>query len=199
MTKAALLAVWAAMIALPAAAQTGAKISSETRPLQANNAELPAACRGQAVPVTIEGLAYAGDGDTITMIGLRQRIRIWGVQAPELRDKTGVETVPGMRSRAVAEDLLDKAAHRVICQPTKWDRYCRYVALCEAQQSADQAGVQRTPQDIGMRLLEAGAAYGFYLDDAFPGRPELSNWYASAEAKARKERKGLWPTWLGER
>lgn len=199
MKLAALGAVLATLFALPAAAQTAPTISPETRPLQANNAELPAACRDKPVPVRIEGQAYASDGDTITMAGLKPRIRIWGIQAAELRDKAGVETVPGMRARALAEDLLNRAGHKVVCQPAKWDRYCRYVALCEAMELRDQAGLHRTPQDIGARLLDAGLAYGFYLDDTFPGHPQLSNWYASFEVKARQERKGLWPAWLGEK
>lgn len=192
-------AVLAALLTLPAAAQPAPTISSETRPLQANNAELPAACRDKPVPVRIEGQAYASDGDTITMAGLKPRIRIWGVQAAELRDKAAAETVPGMRARALVVDLLDRAGNKVECQPAKWDRYCRYVAYCEARQAADQVGLARTQQDIGARLLDAGLAYSFYLDDTFPGHPQLSNWYASFEVKARQERKGLWPAWLGEK
>lgn len=199
MTKAAILAVLATLIALPAAAQPALTISPQTRPLQANNAELPSACRDKPVPTRIEGHGYAGDGDTITMAGLKPRVRIWGVQAPELRDKQGAETVPGMRARALVEDLLSRSGHKVVCQPAKWDRYCRYVAYCEALEMGDQAGLLRTPQDIGAWLLDEGVAYGFYLDDTFPGHPELSNWYANFEAKARQDRKGLWPIWLDQR
>lgn len=198
MKTALLAAVLAAIAALPASAQHGLEISTEKRPLQADNAQLPKDCRDTPVPVRIEGHAYAGDGDTITMIGLSKRIRIWGVQAPELRTQAKAETVPGMRARARLEDLLEQAGHLTSCQVAKWDRYCRYVAYCEALQMGDSLGLVRTPQDVGWRLLDEGLAYGFYLDDAFPGRPELSNWYASAEAKARAAGRGLWPEWLGQ-
>ena len=195
MKTAPLAAVLVALAALPAAAETEIRISSETRPLQPDNASLPPACRDQPVPVRIEGHAYAGDGDTITLIGLKHRVRIWGIQAAELRDKDKAETVPGMRARARLEDLLDQADHATVCQPTKWDRYCRYVAVCETAPNADKAAAL----DVGRRLLDDGLAYGFYLDDPVPGRPELSNAYARAEATARQAKRGLWPYWLGEK
>lgn len=196
--KTALAAAFVVAFAtLPATAQHPLEISTATRPLQADNAQLPPACRDKPLPTKITGHAYAGDGDTITFVGHPTRVRIWGIQAPELRDQAKVETVPGMRARARLEELLAAAGHKVVCQPAKWDRYCRYVAFCETLQMDDAAGLLRTPQDVGWRLLDEGLAYGFWLEDTFPGRPELSNWYASAEAKARAERKGLWPLWLG--
>lgn len=190
--KALLATVALTVLSLPAFAQ-------QTLPLQANNAELPAKCRDKPVPARVDGHAYAMDGDTIAVVGLPPHIRIWGIQAAELRDKEKGERVTGMQARAALEDLLNNAGHRVQCRPTKWDRYCRLVAFCEAQQMEDANGVLRTPQDLGWRLLDLGLAYGFYLDDVIPDRPELSLFYASAEAQARKERRGLWPQWLGEK
>ena len=37
------------------------------------------------------------------------------------------------------------------------------------------------------------------LDEALPWEPRASHRYATAEAEARKQRRGLWKDWLGER
>lgn len=147
---------------------------------------LPAACRDAPVPERIEGRAFAVDGDTLSLPG-RPRLRLWGIQAPELRDTTTrQETGPGSRARAVLADLLD-AAPAVHCTPTKWDRYCRLVAVCRA------AGL-----DLGEQMLAAGMAYTAWLDDP-PGRTGIDPAaYAAAEAAARKDRRGLWKVWLRE-
>jgi endonuclease YncB( thermonuclease family) len=42
-------------------------------------------------------------------------------------------------------------------------------------------------------------AYGFNLDEALPWESRASQRYATAEAEARKQRRGLWKDWLGER
>src|SRR5215218_922009 len=59
-----------------------------------------------ALPGKWEGIAFAIDGATLAGAGLKPSIRLWGIQAPELRDKDKQETAPGMRARAAVEDLL---------------------------------------------------------------------------------------------
>lgn len=159
--------------------------------------ELPAACRDKPVPTAITGEAYAIDGDTLA-IAVQPHIRVWGIQAPELKDKTtGQETVAGMRARAHIEELLAPSRRQVRCTPTKWDRYCRLVAMCDTRFGG--AAPYAEPADLGWSMLAAGQAYGFYLDDAVAGQPELSRNYAAAESMARAQRRGLWKDWLGEK
>lgn len=141
-----------------------------------------------ALPAPFEGLLFAGDGDTAYSPAIRAPIRIWGVQVAELRDAAKRETVPGMIGRAALEDLLAASGHKARCEPVKWDRYCRAVSVCTAG-----------GKELGLELIRQGLAYGFYLAEIHPLGADKSVAYAAAEAEARRERRGLWPVWLGER
>lgn len=143
------------------------------------------------MPTNWSGQAYAIDGDTLAGAGLAPRIRIWGIQAPELRDAGKGESVAGMRARAALEDLLSNSDHKVSCKVAKWDRYCRVVAQCSLHDGVN-------PIDIGGALIAGGMAYGFYLEETLPWEPKASQRYATAEVEARKARRGLWSAWLGE-
>jgi endonuclease YncB( thermonuclease family) len=145
-----------------------------------------------ALPAKIEGLGYQGDADTIHVTGYPRPIRIWGVQAPELRDKDKAETVPGMASRALLDDMFHDARRVTTCVTTKYDLYCRAVAVCSVGKEGDA-------QEIGLELIKAGMAYGFYLEESVAGMPDINLRYADAEYDARKARRGLWPAWLGEK
>jgi endonuclease YncB( thermonuclease family) len=140
------------------------------------------------LPKPFDGVAFAITGDTLAVVGLRPHVRIWGIQAPALRDKDKQETVPGMRARAALDDLLAPAGHKIHCNPDKWDRDCRVVALCVAKTT-----------DIGGRMIDNGMAYGFDLHDVDKADVPLSLSYAESEAAARKEMRGLWPEWLGKK
>jgi len=131
---------------------------------------------------------FAIDGQTLGGTGLKAHLRIWGIQAPELRDTTRVENVPGMRARAFLADLLAKADHKVKCRPARFDRECRIVAQC----SVGDGG------DLGGSMIAGGMAYGFELDEALPWESRAGQRYADAEFEARKARRGLWPAWLGD-
>jgi endonuclease YncB( thermonuclease family) len=155
----------------------------------------PADCG--ALPETWSGTAFAIDGDTLAGVGLKPHIRIWGIQAPELRDAAKQETVPGMRARAALADMITAGAGGVSCRVTKFDRYCRLVAVCVA--GKDDAFTTDTALHLGMRMLAAGMAYGFYLEDVPPTRPDLGERYDRAEFSAREKRIGLWKMWLGEK
>lgn len=141
------------------------------------------------LPDTWSGQAYAIDGDTLAGIGLKSPLRVWGIQAPELRDADKSESVPGMRARAALEDLLDKSDHKLKCRPVKFDRECRIVAQCSIDAGADSI-------DIGGAQLAAGMAYGL-IEETPAHEPRASQRYATAEFEARKARRGLWPVWLG--
>jgi endonuclease YncB( thermonuclease family) len=157
-------------------------------------------CADKPLPAAAEGEAFSIDGDTIAVTGLKPHIRLWGIQAAELRVKpaigaTGVESVPGMIGRAALEDTLADVDHRISYEPLKWDRYCRIVGRVWIKPTrADGDKI-----DVSQVMLTKGAAYGFWLDDTVPGHPELGRNYAALEAFARKGRVGLWKDWLGEK
>lgn len=183
--KTSLLAALAVLVALPV------PMTAQAREPE----QLPAKCRDKPVPAAFEADAFAMDGDTIGVVGIDYAVRVWGVQAAELRDKqTGQETAAGMIGRAALADILADAGQRVRIEPTKWDRYCRAVAIVSARPK--QVG---DTVDVAEVLLRRGVAYGFWLDDAVKDRQQLGVQYAAAEATARKARVGLWKDWLGEK
>jgi len=138
------------------------------------------------------GAAYAIDGDTLVGVGLKPAIRLWGIQAPELRDGAKNDTVQGMRARAALEDLLGKSDHKLKCRVARFDRECRVIAQCSLDAGADSI-------DVGGAMIASGMAYGYLLAETLPWEPKASQRYADAEFEARKARRGLWPVWLGEK
>lgn len=139
------------------------------------------------LPAPFDGIAFTGDGDTIYGVNYRPAIRLWGMNAPELRDGQKAETQPGMTARALVASLLTEGGHRATCKPIEWDGYCRIVATCTT------AG-----RDITLEVLKAGLAYGFYLAK-HPDLLDQAKAYDEAEYAARRARLGLWPYWLGEK
>src|SRR5262249_16906727 len=141
---------------------------------------------------------FAMDGNTIAGIGLKAPIRLWGIRAPELRDKDGQETVLGMRARAALEDMLTAGEHKGSCplSPLGSTRPpCAPVPL-PAEVPARSKGQSH---DLALRLVEDGLAYGFRLDEALAWDKDAGAKIAHFEVLARQARKGLWPSWLGER
>ena len=170
--RTALLAAVLAAFSLPLAAKSPPKATKECG----------------ALPAAFEGVGFVDDGDTINVVGVRPGIRLWGLNAAELRDRQRAETVAGMKARALVADLLAEADNKVRCEPIEWDKYCRIVSTC-----LTGAGV-----DLTLESLKAGLAYGFYLAK-HPQLVETALSYANAEAEARRERRGLWSVWMGEK
>jgi endonuclease YncB( thermonuclease family) len=161
----------------------------------------PAAAQGDCsarmgkLPEKWEGSAYAVSGDTMTGIGLKPPLALWGIRAPQMgNDEPGV---PAMRARAALEDMLVAAGHRVSCRMTAFDRDCRAVAQC-AVTVAWPTGSQAQPHDLALRLVEDGFAYGSGLGSPPGWDKDASEKIAHFEAISRQARKGLWPDWLGE-
>lgn len=148
------------------------------------------------LPADWTGTAFAIDGDTLAGVGLKPHIRIWGIQAPELRDAAKQETVPGMRARASLDDLLAPAGNKVTCRIAKFDRYCRIVAQCTANARGPASTV---PIDIGAQMLVLGQAYGFYLEDTLPWDTDAGTRYIGEERAARERKRGLWQEWMPAR
>jgi endonuclease YncB( thermonuclease family) len=185
------LALLAPAALAPAAWAQNAKPPAATAPAAAP--AKPAGCTATqgALPQTWSGQAFALDGDSLGGSGLKTPLRIWGIQAPALRDAQRVETVPGMVARATLEDLLARADHKVKCRIARYDSDCRLVAQC----ALDEA----QPIDLGGAMLASGVVYGHELDEPLSWEPRAAQRYADAEFEARKARKGSWPHWLGEK
>ena len=126
-----------------------------------------------AIVVTVAALSVQDpprviDGDTFIFQG--ERIRLWGVNAPE-RDLAS--------KQALKEILLYPSSARptihITCTSRGSDRWHRTVAQCFAN-----------GQDVGKELVLRGHARDV---------PRFSNgYYAPDEAVARKEFRGIWAT-----
>lgn len=109
------------------------------------------------------------DGDTIRCGS--ERIRLFGVDAPEVRRGQ----TPAEPFAYEARDLLFSLTRgRVACRVVDHDRYGRNVARCWSDASPD----------INAAIIRSGYAseYRRYSKGA----------YAAAEAAARAARKGMW-------
>jgi endonuclease YncB( thermonuclease family) len=178
--------------AAPAAAQTSSERSGAGSPTNC------ATAMGE-LPKSWEGLAYGVSGDTLTGVGLKPRIRLWGIRAPDMgADFARSDSVPAMRARAALEDMLAAGEHRVSCRMTGWDRTCAAGAQCTITASWPTGSTAR-PHDLALRMVEDGFAYGFELGSPPAWNKDASEKIAHFEALSRQARKGLWPDWLGER
>ncbi|MFO1069715.1 MAG: thermonuclease family protein [Geminicoccaceae bacterium] len=120
---------------------------------------------------TLAGTVSVVDGDTLDLHG--QRIRLWGVDAPESRQLCRVDGQPWRCGQAAALALSDHIGRRVVhCEELDTDRWKRIVARCRV------AG-----DDLGAWLVGQGLALAFvrYSED-----------YVADEARARAGRRGIW-------
>ncbi|WP_367714548.1 thermonuclease family protein [Nitratireductor sp. GISD-1A_MAKvit] len=116
---------------------------------------------------TLDGTVTVHDGDTITLAG--ERIRIRGIDAPELRQSCTRDGHPYDCGRKALRALVQMVkGHTVVCEGHERDRYDRLLAQCMVGD-----------QDIGLAMVEAGWAMA-YGD------------YDAAEAQARRGRVGIW-------
>lgn len=123
---------------------------------------------------SIVGRASVIDGDTIEIQG--ERIRLWGIDAPEgrqtCRDRDGEAYRCGQRAALALADWLD-AAQPIRCERVDRDRYGRTVATCF-----------RRGEDVAAWLVRSGHALDW---------PRYSGGaYAEQEAAAKATRAGIW-------
>jgi endonuclease YncB( thermonuclease family) len=120
----------------------------------------------------VEGVARAIDGDTLELAG--ERIRLWGIDAPE-RSQTCRLAAQAWRCGQDAAKALARLleAGPIECEPRDRDRYGRLVARCTAAGS-----------DIAAVMVRDGWALDFarYSDGA----------YLADQQVARAARAGLW-------
>lgn len=126
------------------------------------------AARGFGPAQTANGIARVSDGDSLVVT--RLRIRLEGIDAPELRQSClradGAEWPCGRHARDALLRFAGGGA--VMCEGWSRDRYDRLLARCTV------AGL-----DLARAMVEEGWAV------AYGG-------YDAAEAEARRARRGLW-------
>lgn len=120
----------------------------------------------------IIGVASVIDGDTIEIHG--QRIRLWGIDAPESRQYcTGdnqKQEPAGRKAAFVLSDML--GSKTVSCEDRGTDRYRRMIGQCSV-----------ASQDISATMVERGWARAFV---------KYSSDYLDQESEAHASKRGMW-------
>jgi endonuclease YncB( thermonuclease family) len=126
-----------------------------------------------AVSTQFTGVAHVVDGDTLR-VGA-ERIRLSGVDAPELKQRCGLGALQ-VPCGALAADWLKTRieGRRVDCASSERDRYDRMIAICRIG-----------GRDIGAAMVDAGWATAYR---------RYSESYVLNEAGARTARLGIWKT-----
>lgn len=126
-----------------------------------------------AAPALVAGPARVIDGDTFS-VGI-ERVRLWGVDAPEGRQVCQNAQGQGYACGDAARDQLVGliGGRAVRCEVRDRDPYGRAVARCLAGST-----------DLGEAMVRAGWAVDYVQFSRGA--------YASAEVEARGSRRGLW-------
>lgn len=128
---------------------------------------------GQGGAAEIVGRATVIDGDTIEVRG--ERIRLWGIDAPEAgqpcTDATGETYRCGQQAAFALADWL--GPRNITCEVRDTDRYGRKVAVCSDGET-----------DLGAWLVERGWALDY--------RQYSKGAYAGQEQTAQQARAGIW-------
>ena len=126
-----------------------------------------------AAPSQVTGPARVVDGDTFNVSV--ERVRLWGVDAPEGRQVCQNAQGEGYACGDVARDQLVGliGVRAVRCEVRDRDPYGRAVARCLAGST-----------DLGEAMVRAGWAVDYVQFSRGA--------YASAELEARRARRGLW-------
>ncbi|MES1197354.1 MAG: thermonuclease family protein [Pseudomonadota bacterium] len=124
----------------------------------------------------LRGAARIIDGDTFDLAGAR--IRLWGVDAPERRQRCEAGE-PGPLATAALAQII--AGRDVSCTPRDTDRYGRTVAACRAG-----------GRDLGADMVSEGWAWDY---THYSG-----GHYRAEERSARDAGRGVWamgcaPAW----
>lgn len=126
----------------------------------------------------ITGKAVALDGDTLWLED--QRVRLWGIDAPEMNDWPW-----GAWARGRLDSLLLSAKGEVHCGVIDLDRHKRPVAICKTVPEG---------KDLSLVMLRAGFAvvYRRFTVRALGDMIQIAALYNASEYAARGERLGIW-------
>ena len=111
-------------------------------------------------------MVFELDGDTLK-IG-DQRVRLWGIDAPEIHQECN-GWLAGIEASRKLRELVN--GRNVVCENRGYDRYGRMIGLCRAD------GV-----DIQAAMVRAGMAWAFV---------KYSRDYVEQEAAAKTDRLGV--------
>ena len=132
---------------------------------------LPTDLGSNRSPPTSLSNVTATDGDSLRSRG--KDYRLVGIDAPELnqtcRDERGRNWACGREAHAHLRAFVGRGT--VNCASNSRDRYNRELGRCSAQDVAD----------LGEAMVRAGYAVDF-----------MNGGYRSAEAEARREKRGIW-------
>ncbi len=120
--------------------------------------------------------AYAVDGDSIRMAG--HNIRLWGIDAPELKQDCKTDGGQVWPCGAIAQDVLAMliaTADQISCIIHGRDRFGRLLGQCY------YVGTTETGVDLQKTLVLGGFAIA-----------EYNAVYKAEQAIARKNRRGIW-------
>ena len=119
----------------------------------------------------VSGVASVIDGDTVEIHG--QRIRLYGIDAPEASQPCDLDGKPWRCGQVSANALAEYIARRpVTCEPRDRDRYGRLVAACSV------AGA-----NISAWMVSEGWAVAY---------EEYSQDFVADEATAHAAKRGIW-------
>ena len=135
-------------------------------------------------PAPVIGRASVIDGDTLEIHG--QRIRLWGIDAPESRQtctRSGAVYRCGTEAARRLDGLIGQ--NTVTCTPRgRPDRYRRIVATCSISAGPCLDAGCATRIDLADMLVVEGQALDY---------PRYSGGaYARLQADAQRERRGVW-------
>jgi len=132
-----------------------------------------------ATPRAVEGeVTRVADGDTLTLVtreGTKLKVRLYGIDAPEIRHKELPGQPYGKEARAALAELA--LGRRVTVEIVDIDTHKRMVGI-----------VRRSGEDINLAMVRSGYAWAYRRYLSAPYASE----YIAAEKEARSKRLGLW-------
>jgi endonuclease YncB( thermonuclease family) len=137
--------------------------------------------RGKPLPNGFYRVRYVIDGDTLLLEGESRRVRLEGVDAPELSRKGSPEE-PWSREAVefVRAFVQGPAPLRLESSEDGLDRYGRHLVF-----------LWRENELLNEQLIRAGLARAMVR---FPYRTDLKRRFAAAEKEARQAGRGIWRT-----
>jgi endonuclease YncB( thermonuclease family) len=144
----------------------------------ATGSGLVADARAQAAPAVVSGSARVVDGDTL-VVG-RERVRLYGVDAPESKqlctDARGKEYACGVVAKDALAKRVSAGGGKVSCRVRERDQYGRLVGTCNL-------GAAPSEEDAGEWMVSRGQAVAY---------KKITPLYVKTEEQARRSRQGIW-------